>query len=207
MQIAVLANEVNKEDFQKKKLSANIQVSFAETLSDFSTHNFDAYFILDEAVTIDDHGFFNGKPTFVNSVVKTLEERTLPENFSRINAWPTFLHLEIWEVATKNENKVRTVFDEMEWKYITVADEPGLVSARIIAMIINEAYFALDDDISSKEEIDIAMKLGTNYPYGPFEWAKKIGLNKIYGLLEKLSKTESRYNISSALKNELTTNI
>src|ERR1700710_2457559 len=47
---------------------------------------------------------------------------------------------------------------------------------RVVAMIINEAYYALDAGVSSKESIDLAMKLGTGYPYGPFEWADRIGL-------------------------------
>ena len=48
-------------------------------------------------------------------------------------------------------------------------DIPGFISARVVSMIINEAYFALEEEVSSKEEIDTAMKLGTNYPYGPFD--------------------------------------
>ena len=72
-------------------------------------------------------------------------------------------------------------------------------------MIINEAYFALGENVSSKDEIDVAMKLGTNYPYGPFEWSKKIGLNRVYSLLEKLSETDSCYSTAPAMKNELLT--
>jgi 3-hydroxybutyryl-CoA dehydrogenase len=60
-------------------------------------------------------------------------------------------------------------------------------------MIINEAYFALADDVSTKEEIDIAMKMGTAYPYGPFEWGNKIGLQNIVTLLQKLSVQQPRY--------------
>ena len=56
---------------------------------------------------------------------------------------------------------------------------PGFITARVIAMIINEAFFALQENVSSKEEIDTAMRLGTNYPYGPFEWTKLIGIDKI----------------------------
>ena len=70
-------------------------------------------------------------------------------------------------------------------------------------MIINEAFFALEAGVSTMEEIDVAMKLGTNYPYGPFEWCKKIGLKKVYDLLEKLSKTDDRYTIAQAMKNEI----
>ena len=56
---------------------------------------------------------------------------------------------------------------------------------------------------SSTKEIDIAMKLGTNYPYGPFEWASLIGLNKIAKLLEILNLTDKRYAIAPALLLEL----
>ena len=69
-------------------------------------------------------------------------------------------------------------------------------------MIINEAYFALEEGVSTKEEIDTAMKLGTNYPYGPFEWAKKIGLKNIFQLLDKLHKTNLRYEPAALLKKE-----
>ena len=66
-------------------------------------------------------------------------------------------------------------------------------------MIINEGYFAVEDNVSSKAEIDTAMKLGTNYPYGPFEWAELIGLNNILGLLQKLNLTDTRYQPSQLL--------
>jgi len=82
---------------------------------------------------------------------------------------------------------------------IRVEDEPGLISARIIAMIINEAYFANAENVSTEKEIDTAMKLGTNYPYGPFEWADKIGVKNIYVLLEKLSINDPRYHPSALL--------
>ena len=82
-----------------------------------------------------------------------------------------------------------------EW----VPDVKGFISPRVVSMIINEAYFTLEENVSTKEEIDIAMKLGTNYPYGPFEWSKKIGLKKIAGLLKELSINEKRYEPSALL--------
>ena len=63
-------------------------------------------------------------------------------------------------------------------------------------------FFTLDEKVSSKKEIDIAMKLGTNYPYGPFEWCEKTGLNNIYELLTKLSITHPRYEPAALLKKE-----
>lgn len=61
-------------------------------------------------------------------------------------------------------------------------------------MIINEAYFTLGENVSGKTEIDTAMKLGTNYPFGPFEWSEIIGKEKIYNLLTKLVTEDRRYD-------------
>ena len=60
-------------------------------------------------------------------------------------------------------------------------------------MIINEAHFAFDEQLSSREEIDVAMKLGTGYPYGPFEWAEKIGIQQVKLLLNKMAEGNQKY--------------
>ena len=73
-------------------------------------------------------------------------------------------------------------------------------------MIINEAYFAVEDNVSSKTEIDTAMKLGTNYPHGPFEWAGLIGNKNILALLQQLYVTDRRYKPSELLIKEATEN-
>ena len=146
-----------------------------------------------------------GQPALiiVNSVIATLNK--LQEKFIRINGWPTFLKRQVVESSCSSDElktraeKIFTLFNKTtEW----VPDVPGFITARIISMIINEAYFALDEKVSSKKEMDIAMKLGTNYPYGPFEWSEKIGLKKVVELLTTLSKTNSRYEPAALLKKE-----
>lgn len=78
----------------------------------------------------------------------------------------------------------------------------GFHYPRAISMIINEAYFALGENLASPESIDLAMKNGVNYPLGPIEWGKKIGLKYIADLLgEYYEVTEDpRYRISKELK-------
>ena len=73
---------------------------------------------------------------------------------------------------------------------------------RTIAMIINEAYFALGENLASPESIDLAMKNGVNYPLGPIEWGEKIGLHNIAQLLEELNTVtrDDRYRLSTELK-------
>jgi 3-hydroxybutyryl-CoA dehydrogenase len=76
-----------------------------------------------------------------------------------------------------------------------VADGPGLVRARILSMIINEAATALMDGVASPADIDTAMRLGTNYPRGPLAWGDAIGLDVVLGVLRGLHEEygEDRY--------------
>lgn len=130
----------------------------------------------------------------INSMTDTLTE-TDP-SFVRINGWPTFLKPHILEGSCLHEDLKKlaeTVFSffakTIEW----LPDEPGFVVPRVVSMIINEAYFALAEGVSTRDEIDIAMKLGTAYPFGPFEWCEIIGIKKVMALLQSLSKQQLRY--------------
>jgi len=207
MKIAMLANNVSKEEFLSKKIPSTVEITMAESLSQLLlVKNADAYFDLEfimDDERIKQLSSFLPKPVFINSVVNTLTEINQP--FIRINAWPTFLKRNICEIVVDEDQKIITkeILDKLQWSFQFVPDVPGMISARIIAMIINEAYYTFEDDVSTKKEIDIAMKLGTNYPLGPFEWSEKIGLRKIYDLLLQLSKTDSRYTISKSLEKEI----
>jgi 3-hydroxybutyryl-CoA dehydrogenase len=79
-----------------------------------------------------------------------------------------------------------------------------MVTPRVIFMIINEAYFTVQEGTARKADIDQGMKLGTNYPYGPFEWSELIGLQHVYELLEAVYEDtkDERYKICSLLKKE-----
>lgn len=151
-----------------------------------------------------DNNFFVSiaqKPVIINSVLLTLE--LLPQNFSCINALPTFLEREKLELNSHNSELASSVLNAIGYKHIEAPNIVGMIALRSIAMIINEAYFALQDEVSSKSDIDTAMKLGTNYPYGPFEWSQKIGLQHIGNLLLQLAKTDERYIPCSLLIDEM----
>ncbi len=172
----------------------------SKTFSQYT--NADAFFCLDEDFGIAD---FSGivKPVFINSVTATLAQLKAPQNVLRINGWKTFLSRSSWEIAGIVDENIDLIFEKLQIKINAVADEPGFISARVIAMIINEAYFAVSDKVSSKKEIDTAMKLGTNYPYGPFEWAELIKPDNILLLLQKLNLTSSRYTPATLLVTEV----
>lgn len=76
----------------------------------------------------------------------------------------------------------------------------GFIFPRTIVQIINEAYFALDEGVASKEDINRAMKFGVNYPKGPFEWSQGRELFVKTLLNELLEKSgDKRYIASNSL--------
>ena len=165
----------------------------------------DAFIDLTESLIFSSYGELQ-KPVLINAVTNTLSAMDAPDNVIRINGWPGFLQRPVWEVAGKINEAAAKLFEHLDKKITVVADEPGFISARIIAMIINEAYFATGDKVSTRDEIDIAMKLGTNYPFGPFEWAKAIGPANVLALLQQLYKADKRYEPAPLLLEEVTLN-
>jgi 3-hydroxybutyryl-CoA dehydrogenase len=141
----------------------------------------------------------------VNAVTPTLQEIGKP--LVRINAWPGFAALKVHELVTPDEatkQRIASFYGQVECKYRCVPDVPGMISARIVADIINEAWYTWEEKVSSKEEIDTAMRLGTNYPMGPFEWGERIGLEHVAHLLWSLSKIDDRYTPAKSLQAYLT---
>jgi 3-hydroxybutyryl-CoA dehydrogenase len=202
MQIVVKANPEQKTTLNSMLWAENLH--FLWVADNNYTTDADVYF--DFCYEEEGWTFTNIKtvPVFVNAVYKTSHE--LPANGIRMNAWNSFLNRPIWEIASSDKAmnlRALELLDKLGRKGIVVPDEPGLIAVRIIAMIINEAYFALEENVSTKKEMDIAMKLGTNYPYGPFEWAGLIGLFKVAKLLEILYLKDDRYATAPALLQEL----
>ena len=207
MRLVVLTNEQLKEEFLSNGVSDYCKIDWINSPKELLSHT-DADAVID--LLFEHNGYdishlnnYLTKPVFVNSMNKTIVEIGLP--FIRINAWPSFLKRNTAEVSIAdevNKNKTEKILSLLNRKAEWVPDIKGFVSSRVVSMIINEAYFTLEENVSTKEEIDIAMKLGTNYPYGPFEWSKKIGLQNIAALLTELSQTEKRYEPAGLLLKE-----
>lgn len=123
------------------------------------------------------------------------------------NGFPTLFHREILEVSLlKSDDTVllEKKCRQLNTEYLVVDDRVGLVTPRVICMIINEAYFTVQEGTASRGDIDLAMKLGTNYPYGPFEWCERIGVKYVYELLRAIYEDtkDERYKVSALMKKE-----
>jgi 3-hydroxybutyryl-CoA dehydrogenase len=83
-----------------------------------------------------------------------------------------------------------------------VADQPGLVVARTLAMLVNEAADAVQQGVCDSAGADAAMKLGVNYPAGPLEWLARWGAAEVVQVLEALDAhyRGERYRVSPWLR-------
>lgn len=202
MQVAVLCSEGQRQELW----ATGPGVFFTETPQALAAATADVYIDLlfedNEAQQLPLLSALGGKAILVNAVAPAAE---LPPNFVRINAWPTFISGSVAEVCGGTEparQKITGALQLLGKRPEWTPDVPGMVSARIIAAIINEAYYTLSEGIATRQAIDTAMKLGTAYPYGPFEWAQQIGPQRIARLLHTLSQTESRYQPCTLLVEE-----
>lgn len=207
MHWVVLANDELKEEFRAQGIAPDVKIDWIGSCNAFSNYpDARAYFDLLYENNEERKNILKQllpKPVIINSVEHTLAETGFP--FIRINSWPGFLKRQVIEASClpgTDKPLAEKIFSLLNRKTEWTPDVAGFISARVVAMIINEAYFTLAEGVSTKEETDTAMKLGTNYPYGPFEWAEKIGLKNVCSLLNTLSKTEKRYQPALLLEKE-----
>ncbi|MFD5635713.1 3-hydroxyacyl-CoA dehydrogenase [Streptomyces sp. NPDC127077] len=82
-----------------------------------------------------------------------------------------------------------------------IGDCPGMIVARTVARIVDLAHDAVAKGVATEEDIDTAMRLGVNYPLGPFEWSRRLGADWSYDVLDELHVRDpsGRYAPSLAL--------
>lgn len=205
MHVLVIANDEIKEELFSHTAKDVIQLTYIQAPGEYvPVKPIDACIDLLFENTAERIEWLNNLQApliIINSVITPL--KNIQQDFIRINGWHTFLKRQMIEAAANNtlqKANAEKLFLSLGKKPEWVPDITGLITPRIVAAIINEAFFALEENVSTEEEIDTAMKLGTNYPFGPFEWSKKIGLQNICSLLDELSKEQIRYQPSPLLK-------
>lgn len=144
------------------------------------------------------------------SLRETAHSLGLVEHLPRIagvNAWPGCLDGPLWEMSVGHIaalDPLKLYSEALGFQFERVEDRVGLVTPRVMCMIINEAYLTLQEGTADRADIDLAMKLGTNYPGGPFEWAERWGLGEVSRMLQSLQSAtgDPRYKRSQLLIEE-----
>jgi 3-hydroxybutyryl-CoA dehydrogenase len=216
MNILIIGTEANYEE-SKLKFGANHQYKHVSNHQEAKTHFSKTEVIFDFKI-VEDPNQIRSYDGFMSTVFVDTTKICLMEIAAIIRhqihftlfgfcGLSTFVNRTTLEVSLYKEQhgeKLQQVCEQLNTSYAVVADRVGLVTPRVICMIINEAYYTVQEGTATREDIDLAMKLGTNYPFGPFEWANRIGLVNVFELLQAVYEDtkDERYKICPLLKKE-----
>ncbi|KWC36356.1 3-hydroxyacyl-CoA dehydrogenase [Burkholderia ubonensis] len=90
------------------------------------------------------------------------------------------------------------LFQQAGFRVVGLADVPGMIVMRTVAMLANEAADTVNQGVCSPADLDVAMEKGVNYPCGPLAWADAIGIARVHRVLSHLAASygEDRYRVS-----------
>jgi 3-hydroxybutyryl-CoA dehydrogenase len=158
---------------------------YEEGLADFAT--------IDWAMTIIG-GFRMGPFTLMdyigNDVNYAVTESVFASFYYDPRFKPSFTQKRHMEAGFYGRKSGRGYYNYAEGTVLPQANEDKVLGQkivnRILAMLINEAIDAVFLNVASKEDVDLAMTNGVNYPKGLLKWADEIGLNNVLIQLEEL---------------------
>jgi 3-hydroxybutyryl-CoA dehydrogenase len=131
-------------------------------------------------------------PTEIASFGKRPEKTIAMHFFNPVHKMPLVEIVRGLETSDETAEIIREVAVNMGKETVVINEFPGFVTSRISALVGNEAFYMLQEGLGTPEEIDKAIKLGLNYPMGPFELVDLVGLdarlNNLKYLHEKLGE-------------------
>ena len=216
MKILLRGNDTNITEFQSRVGDSHDVLIDPGGDSSINPSDFEAVFdftISDTPENLQVYTGHNDVAVVANTILTSLAEArymtegSLDAPLIGFNGLPTFFDRDLLEVTVdREENRViaENLGKSLGFETIFVEDRAGMVTPRVICMIINEAYYTTMEGTATRGDIDTAMKLGTNYPFGPFEWASRIGIQNVFELLEAVYEDtkDERYKICPMLKRE-----
>ncbi|MCM2606281.1 3-hydroxyacyl-CoA dehydrogenase [Rossellomorea marisflavi] len=129
-------------------------------------------------------------PTEIGSYTKRPQKVIAMHFFNPVHKMPLIEIIKGLETDEETVEAVRKAARTMGKETVIINEFPGFVTSRISALVGNEAFFMLQEGLGTPEDIDKAIKLGLNYPMGPFELGDLVGLdtrlNNLKYLHEKL---------------------
>ena len=128
-------------------------------------------------------------PTELASYTKRPSQVIVMHFFNPVHMMPLVEIVKGLETSEETVESIIKVAQKMGKETVEVNEFPGFITSRISALVGNEAFHMLQEGIASAEDIDKAVRLGLNYPMGPFELVDLVGLDARLNNLRYLHET------------------
>ncbi len=179
----------NAEAIEEMPLDTTTVIDAGDGVSDRSAFiaELDGLFPAETAIFVDAYA------TDITALAKRLRH---PERVVGFGVLGSLARQSVIEIADAENTSGDTLelaqelFESIGKRVVLVQDRPGLFLGRTIGSIVNEAVCAVQEDVATPEDIDLAMHLGTNYPLGPIAWGREIGGDRIVRILQRLAGAE-----------------
>ncbi|MCS0674217.1 3-hydroxyacyl-CoA dehydrogenase [Cytobacillus firmus] len=140
-------------------------------------------------------------PTEIGSFTKRPDKVIAMHFFNPVQKMPLVEIIKGLETSEETAQSIKRAAGQMGKETVVINEFPGFVTSRISALVGNEAFYMLQEGLGTPEEIDKAIKLGLNYPMGPFELGDLVGLDTRLNNLKYLhSKLGEKYRPAPLLE-------
>ncbi|MCM3566518.1 3-hydroxyacyl-CoA dehydrogenase [Neobacillus mesonae] len=131
-------------------------------------------------------------PTEIASYGKRADRTIAMHFFNPVHKMPLVEIVRGLETSDETAETIKNAAQKMGKETVVINEFPGFVTSRISCLVGNEAFYMLQEGLGTPEDIDKAIKLGLNFPMGPFELVDLVGLdarlNNLRYLHEKLGE-------------------
>jgi 3-hydroxybutyryl-CoA dehydrogenase len=137
--------------------------------------------------------FVDAYATDVAAALKVMRHPERVVGYGVLGSFDTQKAVEIVDTEELSDDALglaQEFFESLGKGVVLTEDHPGLFLGRVVGSIINEAMIAVHENVASPEDIDLAMRLGTNYPIGPISWGREIGGARVSRILYRLAEAE-----------------
>ena len=133
---------------------------------------------------------------YATDLEKLAEKLQHPERLAGYGILASLQNQNVVEIVDARHTSDETLelaqelFESIGRRVVLLEPLPGLFLGRVVGSIVNEAVTAVAQGVASADDVDLAMRLGTNYPQGPIEWGREIGGDRVARILRRLAADE-----------------
>jgi 3-hydroxybutyryl-CoA dehydrogenase len=179
----------NAEAVEEMPLDSTVVVDGGDGVSDRSSFiaELDALFVPETVILVDAYA------TNLIPLAKRLRHPERVVGFGLLGSLARQSAIEIVDAEETSDDALelaQELFESIGKRVVLVGNSPGLFLGRTIGSIVNEAVCVVQEDVATPDDVDLAMRLGTNYPLGPIAWGQEIGGDRVARILQQLAGAE-----------------